>query len=86
MPILEAQASGMAVITSDIEPMKTVAGSKSILVDPNKPIEIKKNIKKLMFNKDFFLKNVKNGKYNSLNYTSFLINKKYKELYLKILN
>ena len=42
MPVLEAQSSGMAVITSNIEPMRTVAGKQSILVNPNKPNEIKK--------------------------------------------
>ena len=47
MPILEAQASGMAVITSNIEPLKTVAGKQSILVNPNKPNEIKKKNKKV---------------------------------------
>ncbi len=86
MPVLEAQSSGMAVITSNIEPMRTVAGDQSILVNPNKPNEIKKNIKKLISNKDYYLKNIKRGKQNSLNYDSFLINKKYMKLYSKILN
>jgi glycosyltransferase involved in cell wall biosynthesis len=34
MPIIEAQATGRAVVTSIIEPMKTVAGMGAILVDP----------------------------------------------------
>ena len=86
MPILEAQASGMAVITSNIEPLKTVAGKQSILVNPNNPNEIKKKIKKLISNKEYYLKNIENGKRNSLNYNSKLVYKKYKNLYLKIIN
>ena len=34
MPIVEAQALGVPVITSDREPMRTVAGNAAILVDP----------------------------------------------------
>ena len=34
MPIVEAQALGIPVITSDREPMRTVAGDAAILVDP----------------------------------------------------
>jgi glycosyltransferase involved in cell wall biosynthesis len=34
LPILEAQASGRPVITSDLPPMKDVAGKESCLVDP----------------------------------------------------
>jgi glycosyltransferase involved in cell wall biosynthesis len=33
-PVLEAQASGCAVITSDREPMREVAGEAAVLVDP----------------------------------------------------
>ena len=47
MPIIEAQASGTAVITSDIEPMKTVIGKNGLIVNPNKPKEIKKENKKV---------------------------------------
>lgn len=34
MPILEAQAIGRIVITSNIEPMKTIANDAAIIVDP----------------------------------------------------
>ena len=44
MPIIEAQASG-TVITSNKEPMKSVAGNMEFFVNPNKPKEIKKSIK-----------------------------------------
>lgn len=34
LPILEAQASGLCVVSSDLEPMKTVAGDGAYFVDP----------------------------------------------------
>ena len=86
MPIIEAQSSGMAVITSNLEPMKSVAGKHGLFVNPNRPQEIKKILKKLLSNKDYFLKNVIHGKHNSSKYGSNFINKKYQKLYLKILN
>lgn len=40
IPILEAQASGTPVITSDINPMKEVAGEAALLIDQNDPDDI----------------------------------------------
>ena len=33
MPIIEAQASGMVVVTSNKEPMRSVAGGSALLVN-----------------------------------------------------
>lgn len=85
MPIIEAQASGAVVITSNKEPMKSVAGKHGVFVNPYKPKEIKKSIKKIIKNKKLFLKIIKNGRYNSSKYRSNIILKKYKEIYLKII-
>jgi len=85
MPIIEAQASGAVVITSNKEPMKSVAGKYGEFVNPYKPKEIKKSIKKIIKNKKLFLKIIKNGRYNSSKYKSNIILKKYKEIYLKII-
>jgi glycosyltransferase involved in cell wall biosynthesis len=38
-PIIEAQASGCPVITSDREPMKSIAGDPAVVVDPTLPVE-----------------------------------------------
>ena len=80
MPIIEAQASGMAVITSNKEPMKTLVGKYGVLVDPNKPKEIKKSIQKIIKNKKLFLKITKNARHNALKYESKTVLKKYKNL------
>ena len=42
MPIIEGQASGRIVITSNISPMKDVAGDGAILIDPFDDKSIKK--------------------------------------------
>ncbi|MBI2596232.1 glycosyltransferase family 4 protein [Candidatus Daviesbacteria bacterium] len=47
LPILEAQACGTPVITSDISSMPEVSGGGAILIDPNKPDKITAAIKSL---------------------------------------
>jgi glycosyltransferase involved in cell wall biosynthesis len=43
-PIIEAQACGCPVITSDREPMKGIAGDPAVVVDPTLPVEAAKMI------------------------------------------
>jgi glycosyltransferase involved in cell wall biosynthesis len=38
-PITEAQACGCPVITSDREPMRSIAGDPAVVVDPTLPVE-----------------------------------------------
>ncbi len=44
VPILEAQASGLAVVTSDLEPHRDVAGGAARLVDPRDPASIRAGV------------------------------------------
>ena len=85
MPIIEAQSSGTVVITSNIEPMKSIVGDKGLTVNPNRPDEIRAKIKKLINSSNYFFKNVKIGKLNSIKYNSKKINKIYFKLYSEIL-
>lgn len=41
MPIIEAQAIGRPVVTSNLQPMKDVAGKGAVIVDPTDPSSIK---------------------------------------------
>ena len=50
LPIIEANASGVPVIASNIEPMKTVAGRGAYLVSPRNIKNIKKSILKIINN------------------------------------
>lgn len=85
LPILEAQARNCAVITSDLPPMKEVAGNGAILVNPNDPNDIKKAILDLK-DETLRLEYVIKGKENIKNYLPEVITKKYMFLYDKILN
>lgn len=84
MPIIEAQASGMVVITSNKEPMKSLSGGSAILVNPNKIADIKKAILKIVSNDKLFELLIKKGFINSNKYKSSEVLKKYHDLYFKI--
>ncbi|MGB9911196.1 MAG: glycosyltransferase family 4 protein [Microgenomates group bacterium] len=61
LPILEAQACGCPVITSNISSMPEVAGEGAILVNPFLIGDIKRGIKKLVENKKFKEELIKKG-------------------------
>ena len=44
MPILEAKAVGLPVITSDIEPMNEVVGEEGFIADCNNPVDMRRAI------------------------------------------
>lgn len=48
LPILEAQATGRPVVTSDRAPMRDVAGDGALLVDPEEPADIRRAIRRLI--------------------------------------
>lgn len=86
MPIIEAQASGMVVVTSNKEPMRSVAGGSALLVNPKNINDIRNKIKKVCQNKILFKKLIYQGFLNAQKYNSQLIVKKYNDLYIKLLN
>lgn len=85
LPILEAQARNCAVITSNISPMKEVAGDGAILVNPNCIQEIQKALD-ILKNEEVRLELISKGKENIKNYLPEIIAQKYMSLYQKILN
>lgn len=48
MPIIEAQAMGVPVITSAREPMASISGEAALLVDPESPHDIRRAILRLL--------------------------------------
>ena len=86
MPIIEAQASGMVVVTSNKEPMRSVAGGSALLVNPKNINDIRNKVKKVCQNKILFKKLINQGFQNAQKYNSRLIVKKYNDLYIKLLN
>lgn len=84
MPILEANATGRAVLTSNISPMKEVAGEGACLVDPLDIKQIRQGIKKIISNATYRKHLVKKGLQNSKKYDAKKIAKRYAALYRKV--
>ena len=61
MPILEAQAVGRPVITSNLDPMNFVGGNAALYVNPRSVKSIKNGIIKLISNKHLRDKLTKNS-------------------------
>lgn len=64
LPILEAQACGTPVVTSNLSSMPEVAGEGAILVDPYKTADIKDGILKIINNQKFCDELIKKGLVN----------------------
>jgi glycosyltransferase involved in cell wall biosynthesis len=86
LPIIEAQAVGRAVITSNFGSMKEVAGEAACLVDPYNVKHIRSGIDKIILNKDYRDNLIKKGYENVKRFNINKISKKHTELYRKILN
>ncbi|MGC9337945.1 MAG: glycosyltransferase, partial [Candidatus Cloacimonadia bacterium] len=84
MPILEAQATGRPVITSNIEPMKEVAGEGAYLVDPYDVQEIRQGISRICQDASLRKRIIKKGHDNIKYFTSMTIAKQYVDIYKKI--
>ena len=86
LPILEAQSVGRAVVTSNLEPMKFVAGKGALLVNPKNIKQISKAIQKILLNNEFRLTLIQKGYDNVKRFTKDKILKKHLEIYKEILN
>jgi glycosyltransferase involved in cell wall biosynthesis len=81
LPILEAQARGRPVITSDREPMRSVAGPGAVLVDPNDPADIRRAVEKVVGDSAFRQRLCEDGRRNVRNYLPANIAAQYCALY-----
>ena len=86
MPILEAQQSGLAVITSNLEPMKSIAGKGAILVEPENIIQIRDGLIKLLNDNGLINTLINTGKNNLKRYKDVFVLDKYKKIYSEIIN
>lgn len=84
LPILEAQSTGLPVITSNISPMKEIAGIGAILVNPNKANEIRQAIITLLRNESLRKSIVGEGYRNAEKYTLAKVAEQYLNLYRNI--
>jgi len=86
MPIIEAQAVGRAVLTSDIAPMNEVAGDGALLVDPFDVGAIRAGIIQLIGNAELQRNLVRKGFVNVRRFSPKSVAKKYAEVYKELLS
>jgi len=85
LPILEAQLTGRPVLTSNIYPMKEVAGEGAMLVDPFDPLSIREGLLKIMEDETFRDRIVEAGFENVKQFNLESVAKQYTALYEELL-
>lgn len=81
LPIIEAQAVGRPVITSNLEPMKSIGSTGALYVNPFKIDQIHKSILMIISNSALRERLISNGRKNASNYKLNKIKNEYLELY-----
>ena len=81
LPIIEAQAVGRPVITSNISPMNEVAGGAALLVDPKSISCIRKSIDTLLNDNEIYREYVVKGFENTKRFTQETISSEYLKVY-----
>jgi glycosyltransferase involved in cell wall biosynthesis len=84
LPIIEAQAMGIPLITSDLAPMNQIAGDGAVLVDPYDVSQIRNAIQRVISDPELRLKLVTNGRGNVKQFDPQKIAGEYVELYRQI--
>lgn len=84
MPIIEAQAVGRVVLTSEFGAMKEVAGDGAYFLDPLDENEIKKGIKKIIKNDNLRERLISRGKENAKRFNLEEIANQYIKIYKEI--
>jgi glycosyltransferase involved in cell wall biosynthesis len=85
LPIIEAQAMGKPVITSNLDPMKEVAGGAAILVDPYETSSIREGILQIINDENYRKILFEKGLENIKRFESSHIAGLYENLYLEIM-
>ncbi len=85
LPILEAQATGRPVVTSNIMSVPEVAGDGACLVDPYDVTAIRKAILKVINDSSYRKELVRNGFENVQRFQTEKINEKYVKLYKQMI-
>jgi len=86
LPIVEAQAANLPVITSNISPMIEVSGEGAVLIDPLNVESMTRSINKILSDSEFTKKLVKKGSENAKAYSAKLVASEHLNYYQQILN
>jgi glycosyltransferase involved in cell wall biosynthesis len=85
LPIVEAQLTGRPVLTSNLSPMKEVAGEGAMLVDPHDVGSIREGLLKIIHNDAFRERIVKAGFENVKRFNLDAVAKQYTSLYEELI-
>jgi glycosyltransferase involved in cell wall biosynthesis len=86
MPIIESQAIGRPVITSNFGAMKEIAGDGACYIDPYDIDSIRNGLLTVINNKDYRDNLIQEGLSNANRFKPEIIGSKYYELYKEVLN
>ena len=84
MPIVEANATGRPVVTSNIGPMPEVAGSAACLVDPFDCASIREGIVRVIGDADYRSRLIAHGYENAKRFQAEVIAAQYADLYREV--
>jgi glycosyltransferase involved in cell wall biosynthesis len=85
LPIVEAQKAGRPVVTSDLDPMREVAGGAACLVDPYDVASIREGVLKVINDKAYREKLVQAGFQNVQRFDTASIVRQYISCYQRLL-
>ncbi len=85
LPVIEAQAVGRPVLTSDLSPMREVAGSGACLVNPASSLSIRNGLLQIINNAEYREELIKEGLQNVKKFQLDAIAGQYASLYKELL-
>ncbi len=85
LPIVEAQAIGLPVITSNMAPMTEVAGDAALFVDPYDEKEIRAALEQILRSSDLVRRLSDQGRRNAERFDAKLVADRYADVYARIL-
>lgn len=85
VPIIEAQAVGRPLVTSDVSPLREVAGAGACLVDPSSVQSIRAGIRRLIDDPAYRVNVVAKGLINAQRFSASSVAGQYMSVYMQIL-
>lgn len=84
LPIVEANAVGRPVVTSNLSSMPEVAGDAACLIDPFDVVSIRKGIERVVCDEDYRNSLVESGLKNAEKFSANAVAMKYAEVYRRV--
>jgi len=85
LPIIEGQAMRTPVVTSNLSPMKEVAGGGAVLINPENVVSIREGILQIINDESLRNKLIAQGLINVKRFETSQIARRYESLYLEII-